>query len=279
MLNEFLSSGTISLGCNSSCVALIPKKKDPRELANFLPISLVNSSYKIRIKEVIDKVISPNQSAFVGGRNILDSPLIVSELVAWAKKSKSKMLILKVDFEKAYDTLNWKFLFRMMAKMGFPEIWISWIKGCLVSGMGSMLVNGSPTKEFKFKRGLRQGDPLSPFLFILAMEVISMFMRRATDLGLFHGCILPNGGPTISHLSYADDVLFIGNWSEQNILTLNHLLRWLSLITGLKVNRGKCFLFGFGVNESEVESKADILQCQVGSLPFTYLGVPIGVNM
>ncbi|KAJ0901627.1 putative RNA-directed DNA polymerase [Helianthus annuus] len=231
-LNEFHRSGSIGRGYNSSFIALIPKSKDPIEIANFRPISLVSSFYKIlakmlanRLKLVMDGLSSPTQSAFVGGRNILDSPLIMSEIVTWAKKSKKKLLILKVDFEKAYDSINWKFLLRIMEKMAFPDKWICWIRSCLVSGRVSVLVNGSPTKEFNFKRGLRQGDPLSPFLFVIAMEIISILMNRACNSGLFEGCQLPNGGPLISHLCYADDVLFIGAWSEDNAANLNRILR------------------------------------------------------
>ncbi|XP_021984939.1 uncharacterized protein LOC110880796 [Helianthus annuus] len=166
-----------------------------------------------------------------------------------------------------------------MEKMNFPQKLIAWIKGCLVSGMGSVLVNGSPTKEFKHKRRLRQVDPLSPFLFIIAMGIVIMFMKRASNLGLFHGCQLPNGGPNISHLCYAKDVLFIGVWSEHNITALNRLLRWLSLVSGLKVNRSKCKLFGIGVTDSEVARLARVANCETGSLPFMYLGIPIGVKM
>ncbi|XP_021999705.1 uncharacterized protein LOC110897235 [Helianthus annuus] len=175
------------------------------------------------LKKVINEISSPVQSAFVDGRNILDNPLIISETVAWAKKSKSKLLIFKVDFEKAYDSINWKFLARMLSKMSIPEKWICWIRGCLESGMGSVLVNGSPTKEFKYKRGLRQGDPLAPFLFIIAMEIY--------------------------------------------------------LVTGLKVNRQKSKVFGIGVKEDEVVQVANLVNCEAGNLPFTYLGIPIGANM
>ncbi|KAM0071671.1 putative RNA-directed DNA polymerase [Helianthus debilis subsp. tardiflorus] len=286
LMNEFFISGSISNGCNSSFVALIPKIRDPQLLANFRPISLVGSIYKIiakvlanRLKPALKDFISPNQSAFVGGRNILDSPLIVGESVAWAKKVKLKLLIFKVDFEKAYDTINWKFLWRIMKKMNFPDKWIGWIKGCLSSGMGSILVNGSPTKEFRFKRGLRQGDPLSPFLFILAMEVVSMFMNHMCNRGFFQGCKLPNDGPILSHLCYADDVLFIGEWSEDNLLALNRLLRWLSLVTGLKINRSKCKVYGVGVPRDEVLSFARVVNCEAGSLPLSHLGIPVGVNM
>ncbi|KAJ0627618.1 putative RNA-directed DNA polymerase [Helianthus annuus] len=138
VMRDFHYRGVISEGCNSSFVALIPRTNDPQVLSNFQPISLVGLIYKIitkvlanRLKIVINDVISPTQSAFVGGRSILDSPLIVSETVAWAKKSKTKLLIFKVDFEKAYDSINWKFLFQIMESMAFPEKWILWVKGCL----------------------------------------------------------------------------------------------------------------------------------------------------
>uniref|UniRef100_A0A251UE24 Putative RNA-directed DNA polymerase, eukaryota, Reverse transcriptase zinc-binding domain protein n=1 Tax=Helianthus annuus TaxID=4232 RepID=A0A251UE24_HELAN len=285
-MNDFYQSGHLNPGCTSSFIALIPKIKDPQDLSNFRPISLVGSLYKIlakvlanRLKAVINEVSSPVQSAFVGGRNILDSPLIVGEIIAWAKKSKIKLAVFKVDFEKAYDSINWKFLFRMMENMSFPEKWVGWIKGCLTSGRGSVLINGSPTKEFNFKRGLRQGDPLSPFLFIIAMEIVSMIMKRVCNLGLFRGCNLPNNGPHISHLCYADDVIFIGEWSDQNILVLNRILRWLNLVSGLKINRAKSKLYGVGVSDNEVARMASLIKCEVGSFPFIYLGIPIGANM
>ncbi|KAJ0535599.1 putative RNA-directed DNA polymerase [Helianthus annuus] len=286
VMEDFYATGEISRGCNASFITLVPKKDDPQGFSDFRPISLLGSVYKIlskvlttRLKKVMNQLIAPTQSAFVGGRNILDGPLIVSETVSWVKKKKGKLLIFKVDFEKAYDSINWKFLFKVLEGMNFPVKWISWVKGCLRSGRGSVLVNGSPSGEFAYKRGLRQGDPLSPFLFILAMQVLDVFMKRAVNVGLFHGFHSPNGGPIISHLCYADDVLFIGEWSKHNVVSLKHLLRCLYLVTGLKVNLNKCKLFGVGVGEDETRAMAEILNCGVGSFPFVYLGVPIGANM
>ncbi|XP_021991171.1 uncharacterized protein LOC110887921 [Helianthus annuus] len=196
----------------------------------------------------MDNLIAQTQSAFVGGRNILDGPLIVSESVSWVKKNKGKLLVFKVDFEKAYDSINWKFLFKVMEFMSFPERWITWIKGCLSSGKGSVLV-------------------------------LDMFMRRAVSLGLYHGFQTPNGGPIISHLCYVDDVLFIGEWSEHNFTYLKHLLRCLFLVAGLKVNHNKSKIYGVGVGDVETRDMAEILNCGVGAFPFVYLGVPIGANM
>ncbi|KAI3745346.1 hypothetical protein L1987_58457 [Smallanthus sonchifolius] len=163
--------------------------------------------------------------------------------------------------------------------MGFPARWCSWVKGCLDSGRGSVLVNGSPSGEFPFKRGLRQGDPLSPFLFILALEALSMFMNKALNLGLLQGIRLPNNGPIVSHLCYADDVIFLGPWSERNLVNLIRLLRCFQLVTGLKVNPVKSSLFGVGVDDSDVARVAKGFNCKVGKFPFIYLGLPIGANM
>ncbi|KAM0036030.1 putative RNA-directed DNA polymerase [Helianthus debilis subsp. tardiflorus] len=146
---------------------------------------------------VLDSIISDSQSAFLGGRNIVDGPLILNEVYAWAKKYKSACMFFKVDFEKAYDALNWKFLIMLMKHMGFPSKWRCWILGILYSGSSSVLVNGSPTTEFVLERGLRQGDPISPFLFIIAMEALHNMMMRASTNGVFKGVNLPNGGPLI----------------------------------------------------------------------------------
>ncbi|GKC65533.1 RNA-directed DNA polymerase, eukaryota [Tanacetum coccineum] len=93
-------------------------------------------------------------------------------VISWAKKKKEKLFILKVNFEKAFDSLDWKFLDHIMAEIGFTNKWTRWIHGCLDSTFGSVFVNGSPTKEFKIQKSLRQGNPLSPFLFIIAVEAL-----------------------------------------------------------------------------------------------------------
>lgn len=142
-----------------------------------------------------------------------------------------------------------------------------------------MLVNGSPTLEFQVSKGVRQGDPLSPFLFIIAMEGLHVAMKTALDKHLFHGITLPNNGPTISHLMYADDVMFVGEWSISNVLNLKRLLRCFHLSSGLKVNYTKSKVFGFGIDCNDLSRMANILNCESGFLPFTYLGVPIGANM
>lgn len=178
--------GKLERGCNSSFINIIPKIKDPLHLRDYRPISLIGCQYKIiskilanRIKGVIDQNIGEAQSAYVEGRNILDGPLIINELCSWAKKSKKQVLLFKVDFEKAFDSVNWEYLDSIISQLGYGEKWRMWIRGCLHSARLSVLVNGSPTKEFEMKKGVRQGDPLSSFLFIIAMEGLNIAMKEA----------------------------------------------------------------------------------------------------
>ncbi|KAI3815120.1 hypothetical protein L1987_14776 [Smallanthus sonchifolius] len=165
-----------------------------------------------------------------------------------------------------------------MEQMNFPVKW-SWIMACVTSARSSVLVNGSPTSEFACYRGLRQGDPLSPFLFIISMEALTCVMKRALNLGLYHGLKCTASGPHLSHFLYADDVVFLGSWSDSNAKNLCRILRCFNLASGLKVNLLKCQLFGTGIDSHEMDRLAGIFRCKVGSLPFTYLGLKVGANM
>ena len=172
-MTEFHRNGRLSRGINSTFIALIPKKDNPKKLNDYRPISLVGSIYKIlakvlanRLRHVIGSVIAEEQSTFVKNRQILDGILIANEMVDEAHILKKELLLFKVDFEKAYDSVDWGYLDVVMERMSFPVLWRKWIKECVSTATASVLVNGSPTDEFPLERGLRQGDPLSPFLFL-----------------------------------------------------------------------------------------------------------------
>ncbi|KAM0071560.1 putative RNA-directed DNA polymerase [Helianthus debilis subsp. tardiflorus] len=287
LFNAFYNNPCLNVSCSSSFIALIPKIKDPLRPSDFRPISLIGCINKViskvlvnRLKNVIHKLIAVEQTAFLAGRNIVDGPLMLNELVAWLKLKKKAGMIFKVDIHKAYDSLSWGFLNSIMEQMGFPLLWRNWIMGILQSARASVLVNGSPTMEFSCTRGLRQGDPISPFLFLIAMEALSGMMKKASECGIFHGINCNNGGSMIlSHLSYADDVIFLGDWSVSNALNIRRILRCFFLASGLKVNLSKCSLFGVGVEAVEVENMANVLHCRAGSFPFKYLGLQVGANM
>jgi len=186
-VNCFYREGKIPKGCNASFLTLIPKTENPQSLEEYIPISLVGCVYKIltkllanRFKKVIGKVVDGTQSTFLSNRGLLDSVLVVNEVINELRRRKKSGVVVKLDFEKAYDSVSWEFLFYMMRRLGFCEKWIQWIKACLESATVSVLVNGSPTKEFKPSRGLRQGDPMVPFLFLIVAQGLVGLVKEAT---------------------------------------------------------------------------------------------------
>ncbi|GJZ05289.1 RNA-directed DNA polymerase, eukaryota [Tanacetum coccineum] len=158
-------------------------------------------------------------------------------------------MLFKVDFEKAFDSVRWDYLDDLLKMFGFGNKWRGWINGCLKSAMGSVLVNENLTSEFKFHKGLKHGDPLSPFLFIMIMESLHLSFRRVIDAGLFSSISI-NNTLTISNLFYADDAVFVGKWDIK--------------------------LMGIGVRTEEVDLAANIVGCSTFSSPFTHLGVKVG---
>nr|GFA54174.1 RNA-directed DNA polymerase, eukaryota, reverse transcriptase zinc-binding domain protein [Tanacetum cinerariifolium] len=188
----FFAHGDIPKGCNSTFITLIPKIPGANMVKDFRPISLIGSFYKIiakvltnRLVGVLGDIVNEVQSAFIANRQILDGPFIVNEVIQWCKKKKKQALIFKVDFEKAYDSVRWDYLDDVLDKYGFGIKWRGWIQNCLRSFRGSILINGSPTEEFQIFKGLKQGDPLSPFLFILVMESLHISFQRVVDAGLY----------------------------------------------------------------------------------------------
>ena len=141
-----------------------------------------------KLKCVIGSVISYTQTAFVPGRQILDGILVANEVVDEVKKLNQIMLLFKVDFEKAYDSVDWTYLDDVMSKMSFPNLWRKWIKECVTTAMATVLVNGIPMEEFNLARGLRQGDHLSTFLFLLAAEGFHVMMESMVTNNIFHSC-------------------------------------------------------------------------------------------
>nr|GEZ45442.1 RNA-directed DNA polymerase, eukaryota [Tanacetum cinerariifolium] len=270
--------------CNSSFVALIPKINDPKIVNDYRPISLIGNIYKVVTKvlanrlSTISDIISDVQSAFLPNRQILDGPFIINELLSWCKHKKKQIMMFKVDFAKAYDSVRWDYLDDVLRCFGFGSKWRYWISGSLNLCMASILVNGSPTAEFPFHCGLKQGDPLAPFLFILIMESFHLSFMRVIKAGLFKGIQL-GSSLSISHLFYADDAVFIGEWSDNNLSHIMQILYCFSLSSGLKINIMKSNFLGVGVSREAVSIAARNIGCLVTSTPFKYLGVMVGGNM
>ncbi|GJS62004.1 RNA-directed DNA polymerase, eukaryota, reverse transcriptase zinc-binding domain protein [Tanacetum coccineum] len=275
----------IPSGGNSSFITLIPKVSNANMVKDFRPISLIGSVYKIVAKIlanclvlVLGDLVSDTQSAFLKERQILDGPFILNEVIQWCKKKKKQSMIFQVDFEKAYDSVRWDFVDTILKKFGFGDKWCKWIHSCLQSSKGSILINDSPMPEFQFFKGLKQGDPLSPFLFILVMESLHLSFQRVVDAGLFSGIKL-DSSMSVSHLFYADDAIFMGQWNQSNIDTIVRVLKVFHSASGLRINMKKSKLMGIAVDASRVEQAIRQIGCMALKMPFKYLGSVVGDRM
>ncbi|RVW50222.1 Threonine--tRNA ligase, mitochondrial 1 [Vitis vinifera] len=272
---------------NSTFLVLIPKKAGAEDLRDFRPISLVGGLYKLlakvlanRLKKVMGKVVSSAQNAFVEGRQILDAALIANEAIDSMLKSKESGVLCKLDIEKAYDHLNWNFLLSVLQRMGFGERWTGWISWCISTATFSVLINGTPEGFFNSSRGLHQGDPLSPYLFVIGMEAFSRLIHRAVRGGFLSGCRIKGrrgDGALVSHLLFADDTLVFCDSSQDEMAYLSWLLMWFEALSGLRINLDKSEILPVGRVEN-LELLAIEVGCKVGRLPTSYLGIPLGAN-
>jgi len=202
----------------------------------------------------------------------------VNEVLDDLKRGRKNGVIVKLDFEKACDSVSWEFLLYMMKRLGFCGKWIQWIRACLESATISVLVNGSLTKEFKLSRGLRQGDPMAPFLFLIVAQGLAGLVKQATRKNLFSGLKVGDKEVDVNLLQFVDDTLCVCESNVQNILCINAILRCFELSSDLRINFHKSKIGAIGVDRYEVKMYSEILHCGLMDIPFTYLGLPIGGN-
>ncbi|XP_013624212.1 PREDICTED: uncharacterized protein LOC106330256 [Brassica oleracea var. oleracea] len=190
-IQEFFTTCRLLQQWNATILTLIPKKKNADKISDFRPISCCNTVYKViakllanRLKQVLPSVISITQSAFIPGRLLVENVLMATELVqGYNWKNITKRSILKVDLKKAFDSINWSFIFLILRALCFPDSYINLISQCITTTRFSVAVNGELGGYFKGARGLRQGDPLSPYLFVLAMEVLGQMLNKNYSTG------------------------------------------------------------------------------------------------
>ncbi|VVA25489.1 Hypothetical predicted protein, partial [Prunus dulcis] len=285
VMADFFNCGIINAITNETFICLIPKKKESVKVSDFRPISLVTSLYKMvskvlasRLREVLGSTISSYQSAFVQGRQILDAALIANEVVEESRRLNKSGMVFKIDLEKAYDHVEWRFVDEVLIRKGFGDRWRSWIRGCLETANFSVMINGRPRGKFRASRGLRQGDPLSPFLFTLVMDVLSRIMEKAQDADEFHGLSPGNGMVEISHLQFADDTIFFIEDKEEYWNNLLQILELFCFVSGMTINKSKCSLVGINLDDGMVNEMAGAWGCDVGVWPMLYLGLPLGGN-
>ncbi|KAH6815712.1 hypothetical protein C2S51_020532 [Perilla frutescens var. frutescens] len=283
-VEEFFTFGIIPPGLNSSFLILIPKKNRALAVEDYRPIALSNFLFKIftkilasRLNDLAAKFVSGNQFGFIQGRQIHDAILLSSEGVnALNQTHNGSNMAIKVDITKAFDTMNWDFLCRVLKRFGFSEKFIITVHNILSSARLSVLVNGSPHGYFACSQGVRQGDPLSPLLFGIAEEVLSYSISKAVDRRLLCPITYVRGTAFPSHILYADDIFLFCQAKRANVKIVAKILTHYASLSGQHCSRLKSRVyFGKGVQPSVKATFDRRLGFTVGSFPTDYLGVPL----
>lgn len=268
---------------NNAFVVLLPKKQGASSPNEFRPITMIHSFGKLasklmakRLAPRLSELISANQNAFIRGRTTHDNFKFVQRAAVWLPKNKTPMALLKLDISKAFDTVGWPFLLDTLRALGFSSTWRRWVASLLSTASSRILLNGKPGAPIKHRRGVRQGDSLSPMLFILAMEVLARLFSMATEQGI----IRPLQTQAIKHhcSMYADDVILFAQPEPREARAIKEVLRIFGDASGLRINLSKCSITLIYGDEDSLPQLQEILGCQRAEFPITYLGLLLSTN-
>lgn len=274
--------GFLPKGVNSTILALIPKKVDSLEMRDFRPIACCNVLYKVvskiianRLKLLLPRIISENQSAFIKGRLLMENVLLASELVQnYHKDSVSPRSVMKIDISKAFDSVQWMFVLKCLVALGFPVRFIHWIKLCITSPSFSVQVNGDLAGYFQSARGLRQGCSLSPYLFVLCMNVLSRKIDTAVKERKFKyhpRC----KSLALTHLCFADDLMVFVEGSRESVEGALSVFEEFASWSGLRISLEKSTIYMAGVSDVEKRRILNNFPFEEGALHVRYLGLPL----
>ncbi|XP_056688387.1 uncharacterized protein [Spinacia oleracea] len=279
---EFFETSKLLKQVNNTVVTLILKIQNPTSVKDYRPIACCSVIYKLiskvitsRLQGVIGDVVCDAQAGFIPDRSIADNILLASELIkGYTRKYISPRCMIKIDLRKAYDSLEWPFLKVMLHELGFPARFVDWIMECLSTVSYYIFLNGYPTEPIPAKKGLRQGDPMSPFLFTIGMEYLSRCLQSIAQQNCFkfHPRCKKLG---ITHMMFADDLLMFSKADKISVHVLFKAFTMFSSASSLAANLDKSNVYMGGVSDDDEISIRSGLGMLKGSFPFRYLGVPL----
>ncbi|GLJ40989.1 hypothetical protein SUGI_0848590 [Cryptomeria japonica] len=267
---------------NNTLLALIPKKEKLDSFNDFRPIALCNTLYKLltktlaaRLQKLLPFIISEEQTGFVADRSIYDGVIIAQEAIHSVQLNNAPSMLVKLDISKAYDKVDWRFLCKCLEAFGFSKTWINLIFECISTPKFSILVNGTPEGFFSSSRGLRQGDPMSPFLFIIMAEALGRSISKAKEEGGIQCIPITSGLPSITHQQFVDDTMLFGQGNIREVRALKGILNSYMIASGQEVNLEKSTVFMFNIDPTSREEICRVLEIKQGLLPCKYLGIPL----
>ena len=281
-LNFAYHYGCLSDEQGRATISLIPKPpKDLKFLKNWRPIALLNTDYKIgakciasRLKAVLNNIISPEQSGFLKGRYIGENIRLVLDTIAHCNSYKINGVLIFLDFEKAFDSLDWDFLFQSLSYFSFGPELMNWIKIYYSNTYACVSNNGHMSSYFQISRGVRQGCPLSPYLFIICSDIFIRLIKFNNDIT---GIRIFNREFKITH--YADDTVLLCNGSSHSINSIMGVIKDFGNVSGLKVNCEKSYLFPLGLFTKSIPQHFARHQFPINCGPIPYLGIVISNNV
>ena len=232
----------------------------------------------LRLKPLLPSLISPLQTAFVAGRRGSDNVVIAQELIYTLERKKGKLgfTVIKIDFEKAYDRIEWSFVRQILIHFGFPDNITRIIMSCISTTSTSLLFNGGKLDQFLPSRGIRQGDPLFPFLFLLCMEYLGGLIEQKCDDGEWTKVKASCGGPGFSHVFFADDLLLFAKANNKNCEAISNVLEEFCAMSVQKVSKAKSrVFFSPNVSSRNMQSICTKLGFFSTNSLGKYLGFPI----
>ncbi|KAL9689163.1 hypothetical protein QQ045_033596 [Rhodiola kirilowii] len=281
-----LNNACVNPEWNETLLVLVPKVKKVEKVEDLRPISLCNVIMKLvtkvlanRLKEVLPVIISQTQSAFIPGRLITDNILLAHEISHYIKgvsSQKSCYMSLKLDMSKAYDRIEWYFLERMMIALGFAEGWVGRVMECVKTVTYKVKINDRVSETIRPSRGLRQGDPISPYLFLICAEWLNYALGKYQELGLIRGVRLCRGAPLITHLMFADDCVFFLKAKHDSVDWVREILSRYEKISGQKVNYAKSEMVCSKNATEDLRNKfVEKLHLRAVDSHSKYLGLPL----